>query len=347
MARLRILFLLGLSLIHPALHAQPLVIAHRGASGYLPEHSLEAKVLAFAQGADFLEQDVVMTRDDQLVVLHDLTLDRISDVAEKFPQRARQDGHYYVIDFDLAELRTLRLSEGFQVRDGQQQAIYPDRFPPFKGDFRIHTLAEEIELIQGLNRNLNKNTGIYPELKSPWFHHREGKDLALAVLETLKRYGYQKKDDPVFLQTFDYHELVRLHDELLPSLAMELPLVQLIADNSWRESYEQDSEGQWRPFDYRWMHSREGLVKLATYADGIGASLNMIYKVEAGKPVSTALISLAHESGLQVHAYTFRKDRLPVYAEDFRSLLRLFIDEAGIDGLFTDFPDLTRQYLEP
>jgi glycerophosphoryl diester phosphodiesterase len=91
--------------------AQPLVIAHRGASGHLPEHTLAAKVLAYAHGADYIEQDVVMTRDGALVVLHDLTLDRVTDVAQQFPGRARADGRYYVIDFTLAELRSLQVSE--------------------------------------------------------------------------------------------------------------------------------------------------------------------------------------------------------------------------------------------
>src|SRR5688572_33212284 len=101
------LIALGLANMSLAAEADKLVVAHRGASGYLPEHTLEAKVLAFAQGADFIEQDVVMTRDDQLVVIHDLTLERTTNVATVFPGRAREDGSYYVIDFTLPELRQL------------------------------------------------------------------------------------------------------------------------------------------------------------------------------------------------------------------------------------------------
>lgn len=103
------------SLFSSIVSAEPLVIAHRGASGYLPEHTLEAKTLAYAMKPDYIEQDVVMTKDDQLVVLHDHYLDRVTDVAERFPNRARADGRYYAIDFTLAEIKTLRVTEGFDI----------------------------------------------------------------------------------------------------------------------------------------------------------------------------------------------------------------------------------------
>src|SRR5688572_10646319 len=157
-----------------AQHADKLVIAHRGASGYLPEHTLEAKVMAFAQGADFVEQDVVMTQDDELIVFHDLTLERTTDVASRFPGRARPDGSYYVIDFTLAELRQLQVSEGFTLVAGVPVANFPARFPVMTSRFGIHTLQEELGLIEGLNRSTGKNVGIYTELKSPWFHHQHG-----------------------------------------------------------------------------------------------------------------------------------------------------------------------------
>src|SRR5262245_10608653 len=105
----------------------PIVIAHRGASGYLPEHTLEGKALAFGLGADYLEQDVVATRDSQLVVLHDLYLDDVTDVAERFPGRQRQDGRHYAIDFDLVELQQLSVCE--RRRPGSSEARFPNRFP--------------------------------------------------------------------------------------------------------------------------------------------------------------------------------------------------------------------------
>lgn len=169
---------------------EKIVIAHRGASGYLPEHTLPAKAMAYAQGADYLEQDLVMTKDDHLVVLHDHYLDRVTDVADRFPDRARKDGRYYAIDFTLDEIKSLKFTEGFDIENGKKVQTYPGRFPMGKSDFRVHTFEEEIEFVQGLNHSTGKNIGIYPEIKAPWFHHQEGKDIAAKTLEVLKKYGY-------------------------------------------------------------------------------------------------------------------------------------------------------------
>ena len=111
------------------IYAQKIVIAHRGASGYLPEHTLEAKAMAYAQGAHYIEQDLVMTRDDNLIVLHDITLDRTTDVDEKFPGRARSDGRYYAIDFTLEEIRTLNATEAFRTENGEKVQTLSQRFP--------------------------------------------------------------------------------------------------------------------------------------------------------------------------------------------------------------------------
>lgn len=116
-----------------------IIIAHRGASGYIPEHTLESKTLAFAQGADYLEQDLAMSKDDHLIVIHDHFLDNLTDVAIKFPNRARSDGRFYVIDFTLDELRQLNMTENFEVKDGKQAAVYPGRFLLWKPSFRLHT----------------------------------------------------------------------------------------------------------------------------------------------------------------------------------------------------------------
>ena len=124
----------------------PIVIAHRGASGYLPEHTLEAKVMAHAMGADFIEQDIVLSKDDVPVVLHDITVDTVSDVATRFPDRQREDGRYYALDFTLAELKQLRVTERFNAKTGRQ--VYAQRFPKDQSSFQIATLEEELQLIQ-------------------------------------------------------------------------------------------------------------------------------------------------------------------------------------------------------
>jgi glycerophosphoryl diester phosphodiesterase len=309
-----------------------LVIAHRGASGYLPEHTLPAKAMAYAQGAHFIEQDLVMTRDDQVVVLHDHHLDTVTNVREVFPDRARADGRFYVIDFSLAELRKLAVSERFRPSDGEKTAVFEQRFPLEKSSFRINTFAEEIELIQGLNRSTGRSVGIYPEIKSPAFHRGEGKDISAAVLKILQDYGYAEQQDKVFLQCFDAHELQRIHGELLPAMSMTVPLVQLLGTEP----------------EFRAALTADGIKKVASYADGIGPSMRLIVAPGsvAGNIRVTKLVELAHELGLVVHPYTFRSDLLPAYAADYAELLEIFLDDIGVDGVFTDFPDLTVEYIE-
>jgi glycerophosphoryl diester phosphodiesterase len=127
------------------------VIAHRGASGYLPEHTLEAVAMAYAMGADYLEQDVVLTKDDHAIVLHDIHLEAVTNVAQVFPRRARSDGRYYAIDFTLAEIKALQVHERIALPAGA--AVYPKRFPVGWSRFEIPTLEEEITLVQGLNKS--------------------------------------------------------------------------------------------------------------------------------------------------------------------------------------------------
>lgn len=308
---------------------RPLVIAHRGASGYLPEHTLAAKALAHGMGADYVEQDVVLTRDDHAVVLHDIHLEAVTDVAEAFPERARPDGRFYVIDFDLAEIRRLHVTERRDPETGE--AVYPGRFPGSRSTFRIPTLAEEIELIQGLNVSTGRSVGVYPEIKAPAWHRGQGKDISRIVLETLARYGYREKGDLAYVQCFDPQEAARLRREL----GCRLKLVQLIGDDSGRES----------GADYVAMRTPAGLQRVAAYADGIGPWLPHVVegRDEDGHWRITSLVRDAHALGLEVHPYTLRQDALPDYVADFEALLRVFLVDVGVDGVFTDFPDRARR----
>ena len=307
------------------------VIAHRGASGYLPEHTLAAKTLAFEMGADYLEQDVVASRDDELLVLHDIHLDRISDVAEQFPDRHRADGRFYARDFDLDEIRQLQAWERMKA-DGT--AVYPGRFPAKTGDFRIHTLAEELDLVAALNSEHGRNVGVYPEIKRPAWHKSEGVDLAPLLLEQLAAAGYEGRDDPVFVQCFDAEEVRRLREDL----NCPFMLVQLIGDNSWLES----------TTDYDALRSPEGIASVAEVADGIGPHLSHLAELETvdGVPVVTDLASLARDAGLLVHPYTFRADELPPGFASFEDLVHFYLQDVGVDGLFTDFPDRVISLLE-
>ena len=142
---IRLITLLASFMTMADLAAEKIVIAHRGASGYLPEHTLAAKSMAYAMGATYIEQDVVMTKDDVLIVLHDITLDRTTDVSEKFPDRSRGDGRFYAIDFTLKEIRSLSATEGFRIQGGEKVQGYKNRFLMNTSSFGVPTLEEELE----------------------------------------------------------------------------------------------------------------------------------------------------------------------------------------------------------
>lgn len=329
----RLPFIPGLLLMCAVSVADPLVIAHRGASAYLPEHSLEAKALAHAMGADYLEQDVVLSRDGVPVVLHDIHLEPTTDVEQRFPGRARDDGRFYALDFDLAELRTLQLHErSYRDDHGAERAYYPQRFPLGQGSFRMPTLREEIEMIDGLNRSTGRNAGLYIELKAPNWHSAAGYDITAAVMAVLEDTGYDDQPGLVFLQCFDDATLRRLKAEY----ETPLPLIQLIGENDWGE------DGS---VDYSAMQTDAGLAGVARYAAGIGPWIPQVVTVEGSELRSTGLAERARRHGLQVHPYTLRADRLPRGVADTDSLHRALFVQAGVDGLFSDFPDLTAAFL--
>lgn len=318
------------------MHTEPIIIAHRGASGYLPEHTLAAKAVAHIMGADFIEQDVVLSRDGVAMVLHDIHLDTTTDVARQFPDRARADGRFYAIDFDLQEIRELRVHERTHVDPERLgQAVYPDRFPSHPGLFQVPTLEEEIALLAGLDHSRGCRTGLYIELKSPNWHREEGQDITSAVAAVLQQSGYWHRPSQVYLQCFDDQTLCHLRQDL----RTPLPLIQLIGENHWGE----DSA-----VDYDWLRTAEGLDYVASYAQGIGPHLPHIYlgKSVDGSAQLSELVTLAHARDLQVHPYTLRRDELPVGIDNFTELLGILLRQAGVDGLFTDFPDLVAGYLQ-
>jgi glycerophosphoryl diester phosphodiesterase len=294
------------------------VIAHRGASGYLPEHTLASKVMAYAMQADYIEQDVVLSKDDVPIVIHDILLDDVTNVLEKYPNRKREDGRYYVIDFTFEEIKTLVVTERFDSETGLQ--IYPNRFPKGTSSFRLHSLQDEIELIQGLNKSTGKNIGIYPEIKKPEFHHENGKDISKIVLNILSDYGYKTKNDKCIVQSFDAIELERIRKEL----KSQLFLVQLM----------------------EFSEQKNLLEFYASYADGIGPWYKHLISSKTADGFSfTPLIKEAHKLDLVVHPYTFREDQLDEF-DSFEQMIDVIIHQAGADGGFTDFPDRMREVLQ-
>ena len=288
--------------------ADPIVIAHRGASGYLPEHTLEAYAMAYAMGSDYIEPDVVRTKDGVFICLHDIHLEGTTNVEQAFPDRARGDGRWYAADFTLAEVKTLQAHERM---DG--------RFPEGQSDFEVPTLEEMIQLIQGLNESTGRDVGIYPELKGPSFHRREGLPMEEAFLKLLTRYGYVGPKARVFVQCFEDEPLRRMRKEL----GSTLPQIMLIG-----------GRGQANAF-----LTRPGLRDVATFANGIGPSKTLIDR-------NPEIVDWAHELGLKVHPYTLRADSVPREFETHEDELHRYYVECKVDGLFTDFPDRARNFLD-
>ena len=321
------LYLLGLLILastSQVITAKPLVIAHRGASGYLPEHTLQSVALAYAQGADFIEQDLVGTKDSKIIVLHDIHLETVTNVEQVFPSRKRPDGRYYALDFTLAELKTLNVHER---QDAQGKQVFPNRYQG-KGTFQVATFEEQIELIQQLNRQLNKTTGFYPEIKSPAWHREQGVDISQLVMAVLRKHQLDDADKAIYVQCFDFAETQRLRNEL----EVKVKLIQLIGENDWQES----------PTDYDFLKTPLGLEAIANVAQGIGPWIPQLIDLKTMQP--TAFVKQAHIAGLQVHPYTFRKDALPDNINQKQTLNMLFND-LQVDGLFTDFTDTVVDYL--
>ena len=296
-----------------------IVIAHRGASGYVPEHTMESKAMAHAMNADYIEQDVVLSKDGIPIVIHDIYLEEVTDVELVYPERFREDGRFYVIDFNLDELTKLSVHERIDL--STKNAVFPNRYPLKKGNFRLHTLEEEIELIQGMNKSTGKNIGIYPEIKNPGFHRKHGKDISQIVLQVLTKNGYSKKSDACVLQCFDAKELQRIRQEL----GCDLFLTQLL----------------------EFPQSLDDLEKYTSYADAIGPSIEQLIMESVGKSLQEKkeFIQRAHKLNLKVHAYTFRQDEHPNF-ENFEDLLEFGLNELELDGVFTDFPDTVVSFLE-
>jgi glycerophosphoryl diester phosphodiesterase len=326
----------------PAPGKAPLVIGHRGASGYRPEHTLASYSLAIDLGADFIEPDLVSTKDHVLVARHENDITGTTDVAShpEFADRKTTkviDGvshtGWFTEDFTLAELRTLRARERLpEVRPTNTA---------FDGLYQIPTFQEVIDLAK------RGHVGIYPETKHPTYFDSIGLSLEEPLLATLRANGYHGGHAPVFIQSFEVGNLKELRRKT------DLPLVQLI-DESGRP-YDFVVSGD--PRTYRDLITPAGLAEIATYADGIGPSKNLIVPRDASNHLTapTSLVRDAHEAGLVVHPWTFRRENTflpedfrrgnpasPVYPQafgDFPAELRLFYS-LGVDGVFSDNADV-------
>ncbi|MGO4172680.1 glycerophosphodiester phosphodiesterase [Bosea sp. TAF32] len=344
---------------------KPLIIAHRGASGYMPEHTIEGYKLAIEMGADFIEPDLVSTKDGVLVVRHEPMLSGTTDVADR-PEFANRkttrkvDGidttDWFANDFTLAEIKTLRAKQAFADRDQSQN-----------GKYQIPAFQEVIDLAKSESARTGRTIGIYPETKHPTYHASLGLAFEDKLLDMLKAAGWTEKTSPVFIQSFETGNLKYLRKKT------QLRLVQLV------DGDDVDKDGKVtlvapfdRPYDFavlgdkrtfQDMLSAEGLKEIATYADGVGPWKPYILAGkqtigEDGKPkdlngdgkideqdrtliAPTNVVKDAHAAGLLVHTWTFRSEPKRLTSDfkgDAAAEYKAFF-ALGIDGLFSDFSD--------
>ncbi len=351
---------------YPTLNgARPLVIGHRGASGYLPEHTLASYGKAIELGVDFIEPDLVVTKDGELVARHEPNITATTNVAD-LPQFASRkttrkvDGisetGWFVTDFTLAELRTLRAKQP-----------NPARNQSFNNQFPIPTFREILDLAKSESARTGRTIGVYPETKHPTYHVDAGLPIEPRLLKILAEYGYTKKDSPIIIQSFEVANLKALRKQT------GVRLVQLVDGDGV------DAKGAVtlaapfdKPYDFAVakdtrtfadLLTPKGLAEIKTYADGIGPwkpylasaaqtlgpdgkpkDLNGDKKITETDRVTitpTSVVKDAHAAGLFVHAYTFRNEA-DLLAFDYngnpRNEYKRFF-ELGVDGVFSDFPD--------
>lgn len=345
--------------------ARPLVIAHRGASGWLPEHTLEAYAMAIELGADYIEPDVVATKDGVLIARHEPNMINTTNVSQlpEFAGRKRKlvvDGveeeGFFASDFTLAEIRQLRAVQAAGERD-----------QGFNGSFRIPTLDEVIELAKRRSAEEGRVIGVYPETKHPTFHQSLGLALEDRLLAVLQRHGWNHRGAPVFIQSFEQANLKALRQKTSVRLVQLIDADDVAIDGKITFA---------KPFDkpYDWVASGRvgtfadlvtpaGLAEVRTYADGIGPwkpylISSACISVVAGKCADvngdglvneadrkllppSKVVADAHAQGLLVHPFTFRNEQRRL-ASNYKGVPAneyLAFYELGVDGLFSDFPD--------
>ncbi|WP_337171733.1 glycerophosphodiester phosphodiesterase [Gemmatimonas aurantiaca] len=307
--------------------ARPLVIAHRGASGHRPEHTLPAYALAVEMGADYIEPDLVSTKDGTLVARHENEIGGTTDVAERFPMRRTRkvvDGDtiegWFTEDFTLAELRTLRARERLSFRSHA-----------WDGHFPVPTFDEVLALADSLGRLRGRPVGVYPETKHPSYFRSIGLPIEPPLLRALRARKLDRVDAPVFIQSFEVSNLQVLRHETAVRLVLLLSAKEI--------PYDRRLAGDPRTGTQR--VTPEGLREIARFADAIGVNSRMIVGADSSS-VPTTLVDDAHHAGLMVHVWTLRSEPMFLarrYGGDPVAEVREFV-RLGVDGMFGDSPDV-------
>jgi glycerophosphoryl diester phosphodiesterase len=332
----------------------PLVIGHRGASGYLPEHTLQSYALAIKLGADYVEPDLVATKDGHLIARHEPNITNTTDVRShpEFADRERtavvdgvEETGFFASDFTLAEIKTLRAVQAF-----------PERPQQFNGRFEIPTLEEVIALVKRQSRKRDRRIGIYPETKHPTYHKNLGLPLEGRLVAALRKAGWKDRRAPVFIQSFEQSNLKRLNRMTRVRLVQLVDAFDVNPDGSLAYAPPFDRPYDWtlsgepellaRTFGF--FATDEGLAEVSSYADGIGPWKRYIVSTtgtgsDADRSLlpPTDLVDRAHERGLLVHTWTFRNEQFRLVSDYQGNPVNEYLQfyRLGVDGVFSDFPD--------
>ena len=311
----------------------PVIIGHRGASGDRPEETLEAYQLASSVGADYIEPDLVSTKDGILVARHENEIGGTTDVAQKFPDRRRLGSidadtvtGWWTEDFTLAELKTLRARERIASRGHS-----------YDGQFPVATFDEVLDLAVKLGRERGRPLGVYPETKHAAYFRRIGLPLEERLIASLARVGWNRRTAPVFIQSFEIKSLIRLRPLTMARLVQLVNVTQSPPDSAG--------------VTFRSMQTPTGLRRVRRYADGIGVAKELVVDKGADGAIgpTTSLVRDAHAAGLLVHIWTIRSDApfLPAMWKGDQAAEVRFFARAGVDGMFTDFPANAVKALRP
>lgn len=316
----------------------PLIIGHRGASGYRPEHTLAGYELAIDMGADYIEPDLVITKDGVLIARHENEISETTNVADcqEFVNRrtikvidGESKSGWFCEDFTLVEIKQLRAKERIpNIRPGNAA---------FDGLYEIPTFQEIIDLAKRKSRTVKRTIGIYPETKHPSYFDSIGLGLEEPLIAALHANSYQGKNAPIFIQSFEVGNLQYL------STKTDLPLVQLINDTGMPYDFVTSGDGR----TFRDLITATGLRGISEYAMAIGINKNLLIPRDGNNQLlsATSVVSNAHAENLLVHVWTFRNENIFLPSDLQDNPLKeyeLFI-ELEIDGVFTDYPDTAIQ----
>ncbi|WP_163336976.1 glycerophosphodiester phosphodiesterase family protein [Desulfopila sp. IMCC35008] len=296
------------------------IIAARGGARGALANSLPALVLAAGTEVEYISFDIVATRDHQLIVHHTLDLGPSTDVAEKFPEHARDDGRFLSTDFTLDEIRLLRKKDT------------SDFSAPTNISAGIATFAEYLALAKYLEKHFSKQIGLAPNLIHPGYHRNEGIDISSLCLNLLNKFGYNKVNTGLLLQSMDADELQRISKELLPRLNFTIPLIQQIGSQS--ATTETDKEPL-QDYDQAWMFTRLGARMISSYGSGIIMDSSLLHD-PTGAPLNTEFLDDIRALAIPVYGYVHDiTEPLPTFAEDLAALYDFYLTTLNLDGVST------------